>query len=75
MAVSGIWECTFRVVNLTNAAGAKLNYFGPDRKAIVVGATQALARTALAAAVSLGSGESLEVIDVHQRVMGEAVYT
>lgn len=75
MAVTKLFECTFRIVSLTNAAGLKHNYFLPDRKALVVGASHAAARTALAAAITLGSGESLEVIDVHERVMGEAVYT
>ena len=76
MATTQLWQANFRIINLSNAApGNKATYFLPDRQAVVVAASQAAARTALAADITLGSGESLEVIDMHQVVIGENTYS
>ena len=75
MAVSALWDVTFRVVNINPSGGIRILGDHGVRKAIVIAATQSAAVTRLNANVSGQGAETVEIIDIHQHTIGEAVYT
>lgn len=72
MAVTNIYDVKYEIVKVNQAGGAGLKYV--YRKGIQTARVAAASPTAVMAAVSgdvtLGSGESLEILDIHQDPVG-----
>lgn len=78
MAVTKIFEVNYEIVNvasLGSASGFKYKYRKGVQSAKVVAASAAGVGAVLAGDVSTGSGESIEILDIHEVTNGAGCLT
>jgi hypothetical protein len=73
--MANLYLVDFEVVNLTGKAGAKYTYRSGRRQAQVVATSLPNIQTVLNADVTVGAGETIEILHVQQLVSKEGLLT